>query len=203
MSLPEPCTMFDGGIDWDSLSLDDLLQPAPDPLHDSTPSSSQGTKRRRDDLEEGESSVHLLVETKSLPLLVVDEYDRGITEEMESKLRDRRGKSKVLEWEDLWRTIFPTSQGIVTPDFVPIIEHDEGREQFYQGLSKLEPSMILEVQGILFKALEIHPVEVVRELDHMVKRLSPPAQRMLKLESEAIADEHSVTLSLETTPSAL
>ncbi|RTE83279.1 hypothetical protein BHE90_002113 [Fusarium euwallaceae] len=219
MSLPEPCTMFDSGFDWDSLLLDDPLQPAPDLLHDSTPPSSQGTKRRRDDSEEGEhqcKTCSTWFPTKkaldnhsnhrtcsSLPLLEVDEYDRGITEEMESKLRDRRGKSKVLEWEDLWRTIFPTSQGVVTPDFVPIIEHDEGREQFYQGLSKLEPSMILEVQGILFKALEIHPVEVVRELDHMVKRLSPPAQRMLKLESEAIADEHSVTLSLETTPSAL
>ncbi|RSL67323.1 hypothetical protein CEP51_012673 [Fusarium floridanum] len=139
----------------------------------------------------------------SMPLPIVDEHDRGITEEMERKLRDRRSKNKVLEWEDLWRTIFPTSQGVVPPDFVPIIEHDEGREQFYQGLSKLEPSMILEVRGILFKALEIHPVEVVRELDHMVKRLSPPAQQMLNSESETIADEHSVTLSWETTPSAL
>lgn len=86
---------------------------------------------------------------------------------------------------------------------MPIIEHDEGRERFYQGLSELEPSMILEVRGILFKALEIHPVEVVRELDGLVKVLSSPAQRMLNSESEAIPDEDSVTLSWETTPSAL
>ncbi|KAJ4189275.1 hypothetical protein NW755_006093 [Fusarium falciforme] len=276
--------MFDSGFDWASLFPDDLLQPAPDLLHNSTSPSSQGTKRRRDDPEEGESSVHLLGERKRsrsrvdiffscpyrrrnprvfnvrdfptcahhsfssitlvkrhvtsahqakdftfqcktcstwfptkkavdnhcnrqtcsrLPLLVVDEYDRGITEEMESKLRDRRGKNKVLEWEGLWRTIFPTSQGIAAPDFVPIIEHDEGRERFYQGLSELEPSMILEVRGILFKALDLHPVEVVRELDGLVKVLSSPAQRMLNSESEAIPDEDSVTLSWETTPSAL
>jgi hypothetical protein len=86
---------------------------------------------------------------------------------------------------------------------VPIIEHDEGRERFYQGLSELQPSMILEVRGILFKALEIHPVEVVRELDGLVKVLSPPAHRMLNSETEAIPDEDSVTLSWETTPSAL
>ncbi|RSL97708.1 hypothetical protein CEP52_010748 [Fusarium oligoseptatum] len=167
MSLPEPCTMFDSGFDWDSLLLGDLLQPAPD-LHGSTPPSSQGTKRRRDDPEEGEHQCgtcsawfpsqkvldsHSNHQTcSSMPLPIVDEHDRGITEEMESKLRDRRGKSKVLEWEDLWRTLFPTSQGIVPPDFVPIIEHDEGREQFYQGLSKLEPSMILEVQGIFIQS---------------------------------------------------
>lgn len=86
---------------------------------------------------------------------------------------------------------------------MPIIEHDEGRERFYQGLSELQHSMILEVRGILFKALEIHPVEVVRELDGLVKVLTSPAQRMSISESEAIPDEDSVALSWETTPSAL
>ncbi|KAL2680580.1 hypothetical protein Neosp_008182 [[Neocosmospora] mangrovei] len=135
-----------------------------------------------------------------MPLLVVDDYDRGITEEMENKLRDRRGKLKVLEWEGLWRTIFPASQGVAAPHFVPIIEHDEGREQFYQRLLDLEPSMIL---GILLRAFESHPVEVIRELDGLVNVLSSPAQRMLNSESEAIPDEDLVTLSWETTPSSL
>jgi hypothetical protein len=155
----------------------------------------------------------------SLPLLVIDDYDKGITEEMERKLRDRRGKIKVLEWEGLWRTIFPTSQGIVAPgkpprnsrrvigadglnypDFVPIIEHDEGREQFYQGLSELDPNTMLKVQYVLSKALAIHPVEFVREVDGLVKVLSSPTQRMLNSESEAIPDEHLVTFPWETTP---
>ncbi|KAJ3462012.1 hypothetical protein MRS44_010565 [Fusarium solani] len=272
--------MFDSGFDWGSLFPDGLLQPAPDLLYGSTSPSSQGTKRRRDDPEEGESSVHLVGGRKSsrvdvffscpyrrrnprvfnvrdfptcahhsfssitlvkrhvmsahqardfifqcktcrawfptqkaldnhsshqtcssLPHLVVDDYDKGITEEMERKLRDRRSKNKVLEWEGLWRTIFPTSQGIAAPGKLP--QGSSCRERFYQGLSELEPSMILEVRGILFKALEVHPVEVVRELDGLVKVLSSPAQRMLNSESEAIPDEGSVTLSWETTPSAL
>ncbi|KAJ4310119.1 hypothetical protein N0V84_011142 [Fusarium piperis] len=130
----------------------------------------------------------------SMPLLVVDEHDRGITEDMANILRDRRGEVKVLDWEGLWRTIFPASQGVVAPDFVPIIEHDEGREQFYRGLSELDPNTTLKVQRVLFKAQDIHPAEVVREVDHMVKMWSPPTK------SEAIPTEHLATLPWEPTP---
>ncbi|KAM0425216.1 hypothetical protein ACHAPT_009533 [Fusarium lateritium] len=58
----------------------------------------------------------------SLPLPDVDQYDKGITEEMASKLRDRRGGIKVLKWEDLWYTIFPNSQGSAASNVLPIIE---------------------------------------------------------------------------------
>ncbi|RSL70035.1 hypothetical protein CEP54_001984 [Fusarium duplospermum] len=139
----------------------------------------------------------------SMPLLVVDQHDRGITEEMANILRDRRGDIKVLDWEALWRTIFPSSQGIVAPDYVPIIEHDEGREQFYRGLSELDPNTTLKVRRVLSKAHVIHPAQVVREVDHMVKMLSPPVQRGLSLESEAILNEPLATLSWEPTSRVL
>ncbi|RSL97706.1 hypothetical protein CEP52_010747 [Fusarium oligoseptatum] len=58
----------------------------------------------------------------------VDEHDKGITDDIENKLRDRRSRTKVLNWDDLWRTIFPSSQVIGSSDFVPVREHGEERE---------------------------------------------------------------------------
>ncbi|RSL56842.1 hypothetical protein CEP51_014338 [Fusarium floridanum] len=54
-------------------------------------------------------------ETCSSTLPIADEYDKGITEDVENKLRDRRSETKVLNWDDLWRTIFPGSQDIISP----------------------------------------------------------------------------------------
>ncbi|RSL61382.1 hypothetical protein CEP53_005121 [Fusarium sp. AF-6] len=40
-------------------------------------------------------------------ITLLNDYERGITEDMENALRDRRSKRRVVTWEDLWRVIFP------------------------------------------------------------------------------------------------
>lgn len=83
---------------------------------------------------------------------------------------------------------------------MPILEHDEGREQFYRGLSELDPNTTLKVRRVLSRAQDIHPAEVVREVDYMVKMSSPSTRRMLNLKSEAIPDEHLAALPWEPVP---
>ncbi|KAF5006753.1 hypothetical protein FDECE_6875 [Fusarium decemcellulare] len=137
---------------------------------------------------------HLKNQTcSSLPPPAVDEYDKGITEEMEVRLRDRRAKTQVLTWKDLWRTLFPCTEDIIAPDFEPILERDEAREQFYQGLSQLDHNTMLAVRDVLLNP-DVDPVEVVRKVHHIVDTSPPRAQRTSTLVMGALPDELSVTL---------
>ncbi|KAI8662918.1 hypothetical protein NCS56_01096600 [Fusarium sp. Ph1] len=61
-----------------------------------------------------------------------DEYDKGITEVMASRLRDRRKGYQVLNWDDLCRLIFPNTQVEIPPDFEPIKESHEPPSQASQ-----------------------------------------------------------------------
>ncbi|KAF4450534.1 ankyrin repeat [Fusarium albosuccineum] len=103
---------------------------------------------------------------------------------MEAKLRDRRAKTQVLTWEDLWRTIFPRDADIGVPDFQPILEYHEARERFYRRLSGLDYNAMIQLQGALSNSDALDPVEVVRKACHIVdaSSLQAPASPLLALE---------------------
>ncbi|KAJ3528653.1 hypothetical protein NM208_g10107 [Fusarium decemcellulare] len=97
----------------------------------------------------------------SLPPPVFDEHDKGITQEMETKLRDRRAKTKVLTWEGLWRTIFPDNADIKTPYFKPILEHNEAEELFYRALPDPDYNAMFQLRGVASNsdALDAAPLQ--------------------------------------------
>ncbi|RMJ18348.1 hypothetical protein CDV36_002016 [Fusarium kuroshium] len=73
-----------------------------------------------------------------------DDHDNGITEDMHRRLRDRGARNGVSDWSTLWRTIFPESDHIPSPEFVPVVEAHETWYHFFQRLREHSCSMSAE-----------------------------------------------------------
>ncbi|KAF4467867.1 hypothetical protein FALBO_5254 [Fusarium albosuccineum] len=89
--------------------------------------------RRSDDLEAHQESG-ICFEDRARN---ANAYDRGISESVETRLRDRRARHAVLDWKSLWETIFPGSDHIPSHEFVPIVEAHETWRYFFQQLSEV------------------------------------------------------------------
>ncbi|KAF4462189.1 hypothetical protein FALBO_11004 [Fusarium albosuccineum] len=76
-----------------------------------------------------------------LPLPQAQNYDWGITRDMEYQLRDRRRRNQVLTWDGIWRTIFPGCNDVPDPYYEPIVEGSEAIESFFKGISELDSSI--------------------------------------------------------------
>ncbi|KAM5348672.1 hypothetical protein ACJ41O_008496 [Fusarium nematophilum] len=138
---------------------------------------------------------HSAAETcSSLPRPAIDDFDRGITEGMEHKLRDRRFKSQVSTWDAVWQTIFPNCGPPLDPDFVPILEGQEAREQFYKNLAELDCNALTSVRGVLAKSNALDLVEVVRKVHHIVDTSPPRKKRAASSTIEMNGDEVSMPL---------
>ncbi|KAH7247971.1 hypothetical protein B0J15DRAFT_499055 [Fusarium solani] len=74
-----------------------------------------------------------------------DEYDNGINEDMHRRLRDRGARNGVSDWSTLWMTIFPESDHIPSPEFVPVVEAHETWCHFFQRLREHSCSMSAEL----------------------------------------------------------
>ncbi|KAF4974801.1 hypothetical protein FZEAL_8341 [Fusarium zealandicum] len=67
-------------------------------------------------------------------------YERGITEHMEENLlRARRKGTRVMDWDDIWKSIFPICSIITDRRFVPIAEGLEAVDSFFCFASMLDP----------------------------------------------------------------
>ncbi|KAM0425217.1 hypothetical protein ACHAPT_009534 [Fusarium lateritium] len=75
----------------------------------------------------------------------LDEHDNGITEDMLRRLRDRGARNGVSDWKTIWMTIFPGSDQVPSPEFVPVVEAHETWCHFFQRLREHSCSMSAEV----------------------------------------------------------
>ncbi|KAF7554411.1 hypothetical protein G7046_g6817 [Stylonectria norvegica] len=59
------------------------------------------------------------------------QLEDGIDSQQEARLRDRRARSQVLQWDTLWKTLFQDDNMVPPPDFEPVIDLAEMIELFY------------------------------------------------------------------------
>ncbi|KAJ3545431.1 hypothetical protein NM208_g2512 [Fusarium decemcellulare] len=96
--------------------------------------------------------------------------DLGITESVETKLRDRRARHAVLDWKTLCETIFPGSDRIPSHEFVPVVEAHETWRYFFQRLGEVSrmESVVQQAKGSLQRCMS-QGYNLLSSLGHTIR----------------------------------
>ncbi|KAH7152195.1 hypothetical protein B0J13DRAFT_619774 [Dactylonectria estremocensis] len=103
-----------------------------------------------------------------------EDPENDITPGVEDVLRDRRGHVQVLNWDALWRTLFPGDEAVPLAEYEPVIEFYEVENTFNENAGRgnvfVEKRMKTTLRDTELVRSEGMTIQIWDAFQHLIQR---------------------------------